>query len=85
MAINGFSRIGRNFLRCWHGRKDSPLDIIAINDTGGVKQALHLLKYNSTLGIFDADVKPSRDAAISVDGKIIQVLSNCNPSLLPWK
>lgn len=85
VAINGFGRIGRNFLRCWHGRKDSPLDIIAINDTGGVKQASHLLKYDSTLGIFDADVKPSGETAISVDGKIIQVVSNRNPSLLPWK
>ncbi|KAH0923871.1 hypothetical protein HID58_023889 [Brassica napus] len=35
VAINGFGRIGRNFLRCWHGRKDSPFDVIAINDTGG--------------------------------------------------
>ncbi|KAH0855981.1 hypothetical protein HID58_084242 [Brassica napus] len=50
-----------------------------------LKQASHLLKYDSTLGIFDADVKPSGDAALSVDGKIIQVVSNRNPSLLPWK
>jgi len=34
VAINGFGRIGRNFLRCWHGRKESPLDVIPINDTG---------------------------------------------------
>ncbi|KAI3866580.1 hypothetical protein MKX03_023792 [Papaver bracteatum] len=84
VAINGFGRIGRNFLRCWHGRKDSPLDIIAINDTGGVKQASHLLKYDSTLGIFDADVKPVGDDAISVDGKIIKVVSSRNPLDLPW-
>lgn len=37
VAINGFGRIGRNFLRCWHGRKDSPLDVIVVNDSGGVK------------------------------------------------
>lgn len=85
VAINGFGRIGRNFLRCWHGRKDSPLDVIAINDTGGVKQASHLLKYDSTLGIFDADVKPVGDDAISVDGKIIKVVSSRNPVNLPWK
>lgn len=85
VAINGFGRIGRNFLRCWHGRKDSPLDVIAINDTGGVKQASHLLKYDSTLGIFDADVKPVGNDAISVDGKVIQVVSNRNPANLPWK
>ncbi|KAJ6921153.1 hypothetical protein NC651_014665 [Populus alba x Populus x berolinensis] len=45
VAINGFGRIGRNFLRCWHGRKDSPLDVIVVNDSGGVKNASHLLKY----------------------------------------
>ena len=84
VAINGFGRIGRNFLRCWHGRKDSPLDVVAINDTGGVKQASHLLKYDSTLGIFDADVKPVGTDGISVDGKVIQVVSNRNPSNLPW-
>ena len=38
VAINGFGRIGRNFIRCWHGRKDSPLEVVVINDTGGVKQ-----------------------------------------------
>ncbi|KAJ0429832.1 Glyceraldehyde-3-phosphate dehydrogenase A [Helianthus annuus] len=63
VAINGFGRIGRNFLRCWHGRKDSPLDVIAI---------------------FDADVKPAGDNGISVDGKIIKVVSDRNPSNLPW-
>ncbi|KAF2301735.1 hypothetical protein GH714_028845 [Hevea brasiliensis] len=84
VAINGFGRIGRNFLRCWHGRKDSPLDVIAINDTGGVKQASHLLKYDSTLGIFEADVKPAEDG-ISVDGKVIKVVTNRNPINLPWK
>ncbi|KAG1370264.1 Glyceraldehyde-3-phosphate dehydrogenase GAPA1, chloroplastic [Cocos nucifera] len=85
VAINGFGRIGRNFLRCWHGRKDSPLDVVAINDTGGIKQASHLLKYDSTLGIFEADVKPASDASISVDGKVIKVVTNRNPLDLPWK
>ncbi|KAI5083836.1 hypothetical protein GOP47_0000005 [Adiantum capillus-veneris] len=84
VAINGFGRIGRNFIRCWHGRKDSPLDVIAINDTGGVKQASHLLKYDSMLGIFDADVKAVGDDSISVDGKVIKVVSDRNPLNLPW-
>ena len=38
VAINGFGRIGRNFLRCWNGRESSLLDVVAINDSGGVKQ-----------------------------------------------
>lgn len=37
VAINGFGRIGRNFFRCWHGRKNSPLDVVVVNDIGGVK------------------------------------------------
>ena len=57
VAINGFGRIGRQFLRCWHGRGESLLDVVVINDSGGPKQASHLLKYDSTFGTFDADVK----------------------------
>ncbi|RZR72238.1 hypothetical protein BHM03_00011530 [Ensete ventricosum] len=64
--------------------QDSPLDVVAINDTGGIKQASHLLKYDSTLGIFEADVKPEGESAISVDGKVIKVVSNRNPLDLPW-
>lgn len=46
VAINGFGRIGRNFLRCWHGRKDSPLDVIVVNDSGGVKNVRELMSIN---------------------------------------
>ncbi|XP_024388734.1 glyceraldehyde-3-phosphate dehydrogenase A, chloroplastic [Physcomitrium patens] len=84
VAINGFGRIGRNFIRCWQGRKDSPLDVVVINDTGGVKQASHLLKYDSMLGTFNADVKVEGNNAISVDGKVIKVVSDRNPLNLPW-
>lgn len=84
VAINGFGRIGRNFLRCWHGRKESLLDVVVLNDSGGVKQAAHLLKYDSTLGKFDADVKVVNDGCISVDGKEIRVVSSRDPTALPW-
>ncbi|VAI10174.1 unnamed protein product [Triticum turgidum subsp. durum] len=82
VAINGFGRIGRNFLRCWHGRENSPLEVIVINDSGGV--ASHLLKYDSMLGTFKADVKIVDNETISVDGKNIQVVSNRDPLKLPW-
>jgi glyceraldehyde-3-phosphate dehydrogenase (NADP+) (phosphorylating) len=84
VAINGFGRIGRNFLRCWEGRENSLLDVVAINDSGGVKQAAHLLKYDSTLGTFNADVKIVDDTHISVNGKSIQVVSSRDPLALPW-
>lgn len=57
VAINGFGRIGRQFLRCWEGRDNSNLEVVVVNDSGGVKQASHLLKYDSTMGTFDAEVK----------------------------
>lgn len=47
VAINGFGRIGRNFLRCWHGRKDSPLEVVVVNDSGGVKNVSHATTINS--------------------------------------
>uniref|UniRef100_A0A2P2JS78 Glyceraldehyde-3-phosphate dehydrogenase GAPBic isoform X2 n=1 Tax=Rhizophora mucronata TaxID=61149 RepID=A0A2P2JS78_RHIMU len=84
VAINGFGRIGRNFLRCWHGRKNSPLDVVVVNDSGGVKNASHLLKYDSMLGTFKAEVKIVDDATISVDGKPIKVVSSRDPLQLPW-
>lgn len=57
VAINGFGRIGRQFLRCLEEREDTMLELVAVNDSGGVKQASHLTKYDSTMGTFKADVK----------------------------
>merc|ERR1711966_636040 len=86
VAINGFGRIGRNFLRCWHGRgKDTLLEVVAINDSGGGKQASHLVKYDSVLGTFEADVKIVDDTHMSIDGKSIQIVSSRDPLQLPWK
>lgn len=47
-------------------------------------QASHLLKYDSMLGTFKADVKAVGNEAISVDGKVIQVVSSRDPLKLPW-
>merc|ERR1712078_784444 len=85
VAINGFGRIGRNFLRCLEGRDSTDLEVVAVNDSGGVKQASHLLKYDSMLGTFDADVQIKDDTTISVNGKDITVVSSRDPLQLPWK
>lgn len=47
-------------------------------------QASHLLKYDSILGTFKADVKIVDNETISVDGKPIKVVSNRDPLQLPW-
>jgi len=86
VAINGFGRIGRNFVRCLESRgPNAPMEIVAINDSGGVKQASHLLKYDSILGTFDADVKIVDDTTMSVNGRPIKDVSNRDPLQLPWK
>lgn len=82
VAINGFGRIGRNFLRTCKGYSD--IDITAINDLTDAKTLAHLLKYDSVHGIFNADVKAG-DGAIIIDGKEIKVSAERSPENLPWK
>ncbi|OGW37619.1 MAG: type I glyceraldehyde-3-phosphate dehydrogenase [Nitrospirae bacterium RBG_13_39_12] len=81
VAINGFGRIGRNFLRASKGYKE--FEIVAVNDLTDAKTLAHLLKYDSVHGIFDADVKAG-DGSIEVDGKEIKVLAITEPERLPW-
>lgn len=86
VAINGFGRIGRNFLRCWHSRgEDTNLEVVAVNQSSGVKSAVYLLKYDSVLGTFKADVKVQDDDTFTVDGKPIKVVVGRDPATLPWK
>ncbi|MDI6729828.1 MAG: type I glyceraldehyde-3-phosphate dehydrogenase [Thermodesulfovibrionales bacterium] len=82
VAINGFGRIGRNFLRTCKGY--SGIEIVAINDLTDAKTLAHLLKYDSVHGIFDADVKAG-DGFITVDGKEIKISAERSPENLPWK
>jgi len=84
VAINGFGRIGRNFLRCWAGRSNTGLEIVAINDTSDPATNAHLLRYDSMLGIFKADIS-SDENSITVNGHQIKTTSDRNPENLPWK
>ncbi|WP_373478566.1 type I glyceraldehyde-3-phosphate dehydrogenase [Geminocystis sp.] len=83
VAINGFGRIGRNFLRCLLGRENSGLELVGINDTSDPKTNAHLLKYDSMLGRLDADIKADENSLI-VNGKTIKCVSDRNPLNLPW-
>ncbi len=86
VAINGFGRIGRNFMRCWLGRTDSQLEVVAINDTSDPRTNAHLLRYDSMLGKLDESVEISADDnSITVNGKVIKCTSDRNPENLPWK
>lgn len=84
VAINGFGRIGRNFLRCWLTRENSNLDLVAINNTSDPKINTHLLKYDSLLGRLDADITYDANT-MTVNGNVIKCYSDRNPTNLPWK
>ncbi|MGJ3252011.1 MAG: type I glyceraldehyde-3-phosphate dehydrogenase [Elainellaceae cyanobacterium] len=83
VAINGFGRIGRNFMRCWLTRENSQLEVVAVNDTSDPKTNAHLLKYDSMLGKLDADIGAD-DNSLIVNGKTIKCTSDRNPANLPW-
>jgi glyceraldehyde-3-phosphate dehydrogenase (NAD(P)) len=84
VAINGFGRIGRNFMRCWLGRTNSNLEVVGINDTSDPRTNAHLLRYDTMLGTFKADISAD-DSTITVNGKTIKCVSDRNPDNLPWK
>ena len=85
VAINGFGRIGRNFMRCWLGRENSYIDLVAINDTSDPKTNAHLLKYDTMLGTLkNADISADENSII-VNGKTVKCTSDRNPENLPWK
>jgi glyceraldehyde 3-phosphate dehydrogenase len=85
VGINGFGRIGRLVARAILERKNSNLEIVAVNDLTDAKTNAYLLKYDSVHGRFPGEVKVSGDDAISVNGKIIKVLTKKDPAELPWK
>jgi glyceraldehyde-3-phosphate dehydrogenase (NAD(P)) len=84
VAINGFGRIGRNFVRCWLTRENSGLELVAINDTSDPRTNAHLLTYDSMLGKINADISADDDT-ITANGKVIKCVSDRNPLNLPWK
>ncbi|WP_349427684.1 type I glyceraldehyde-3-phosphate dehydrogenase [Microbacterium sp. LWS13-1.2] len=82
IGINGFGRIGRNYLRAALAQ-GADLDIVAVNDLTDNKTLAHLLKYDSVGGPLDAEVSYDEDS-ITVGGKKIKVFEERDPANLPW-
>ena len=82
VAINGFGRIGRCFLRAaWH---EPEIEVVAINDLGTTEALAYLLKYDSVYRQFPAEVRAGEGELI-VGAKHIKVLAEKEPGNLPWK
>ena len=82
VGINGFGRIGRNFFRAIAARR-ADIEIVAVNDLGSLKTMAHLLKYDSVLGVLPNTIE-AVDGGISIDGKVLKVLTERDPKALPW-
>jgi glyceraldehyde 3-phosphate dehydrogenase len=83
VAINGFGRIGRNYLRAAK-KQQLDLDIVAVNDLTDTATLALLLKYDSVHGRYDGTVETDGEDLV-VDGDTIKVLSERDPAALPWK
>ena len=82
IAINGFGRIGRGFMRAAHGR--SEIEVVAVNDLAPAENLAYLLKYDSVYGRAPFSVA-SKEGALVLDGKDVQVVAEKDPAALPWK
>ncbi|HSC90404.1 MAG TPA: type I glyceraldehyde-3-phosphate dehydrogenase [Gaiellaceae bacterium] len=82
VGINGFGRIGRNFFRA-AVEQGADVEIVAANDLGDAKTMAHLLKYDSNLGPLEGDVELG-EGVIHAAGKELRLLSEQDPSSLPW-
>ncbi|MBV8257419.1 MAG: type I glyceraldehyde-3-phosphate dehydrogenase [Actinobacteria bacterium] len=82
VGINGFGRIGRNFLRAQLER-GGDFEIVAANDIGDTHTMAHLLKHDSVLGNLNVPVEAG-DGFIRVDGNEIRFVSEKDPANLPW-
>jgi glyceraldehyde 3-phosphate dehydrogenase len=83
VGINGFGRIGRNFFRAVQA-SGADIEIVAANDLGDLKTMAHLLKYDSILGRYPAEVSVVDDG-IKVGDTTLKILAEKDPAQLPWK
>jgi glyceraldehyde 3-phosphate dehydrogenase len=83
VAINGFGRIGRLFLRAV-AKRGADIEVVAVNDLTDALTLAHLLKYDSVHGTWPGEISHTDDAIV-FEGKSIKVLSVAEAKLLPWR
>ena len=84
VGINGFGRIGRNFVRAILANPDAGVELVAVNDPFGDTHTMaHLLKHDSVHGVLPQDVKATDDG-IAVNGLSFRKLEERDPAQIPW-
>lgn len=84
IGINGFGRIGRLCLRSMLERHKDQLSVVALNDMASLETSAHLFQYDSTYGRFPGSLKVG-EGVLQLNGRKIVVLSERDPTRLPWK
>ena len=83
VGINGFGRIGRQVLRAAREQGVTDIEFVAVNDLTDTKTLAHLFKYDSVHPTYKGTVVAGADS-ITVDGQVIKILAEKDPSKLPW-
>ncbi len=84
VAINGYGRIGRNVLRAlYESNRTGEIQIVAVNDLGNAETNAHLTQYDTAHGKFPGEVSV-KDGNLVVNGDVIKVFAERDPSKLPW-
>lgn len=84
VAVNGYGRIGRNFLRALFERNMPGIEIVAINDLGSAEAVAHLTRFDSTHGEFGGEVSLAGNMLV-VNDRVIRLLSHEDPAACPWR
>jgi glyceraldehyde 3-phosphate dehydrogenase len=82
IAINGFGRIGRQFLKI--ALENSEIEVVAINDLGELANLAYLMEFDSVYRGYDKSIE-TKDGKLVVGGKTINFLQEPEPAKLPWK
>lgn len=82
VAINGFGRVGRCFLRSARSR-DTDIEVVAVNDLVEPGTLAHLLEYDSVFGRFPGKIEIT-EGGIAIDGRLIRAFAEREPQALPW-
>ena len=83
VGINGFGRIGRLVLKAMLERGGGTLEVVAVNDLTDAATNAHLFKYDSNYGVYPGTVEVQGDSIV-IDGAKVRVLSERDPSRIPW-
>jgi len=82
VAINGFGRIGRAFLKVAWNRPE--IEVVAINDLGSIESLAYLLRHDTVYRAWEHEVQVA-GSDLNIDGKIVKVISEKDTTMLPWK